>query len=231
MIKISNIALIAGIAGLATGSASAAFAYTGVSSPDVVAGDSGFFVDDVFGYDFTVGADPIEVIALGYFSQSGGFLEAAAELGIYQDTDGLGGADPVLLTTTSVSLSRASDDRDGVHNYYNLTVPVVLNANETYRLVATTGNNGGNHNTVPGSPSGGVLPDVATISSALTIDTSGDFNSNAGVGGSLVYPALELGPSGFDSPLTNLQFNVVPEPSGILLLALGSIGSIGRRRR
>ena len=208
--------------------AHAAFAFSGLSGAGTVE-DSTFFADKVFGYDFTVGVDPIQIDALGYFDQSGTGLDFAARLGIYPfDTDGPGGSTPSLLVDLSVAAAQVPDATDGSHSFFNIPAGLVLTPGARYRLVVTTGTNAGlsDHNTVPGPA---VLP--TGIDSAITIHTDGDFFSNAAGGSNLAYPTLELGPAGFDSPLGSLQFTVIPEPSSSCLLGLAALGLIGRRRR
>ena len=226
--KLGGLAVaVLGMSFAMSGNSNGATAFSGITGTGTVAGSN--FIDSVFGYDFTVGSDPISLTAFGYYDADGGTLTVSTNFGIYEDPDGPGGNSPILRVSLLVGSGRSADSTEaltnGNYSFFDLASAFQLSANTTYRLAATV-SDGTNGNLVPG-------PSIAPTGTGtgITIDTSNDYVGNAPAGtGNLAYPSIQLASPGFDSPLGNFKFAVVPEPSAALLGFL-SLGCFLRRRR
>jgi len=197
-----------------THAASAIISLTGES---VTTGSSGT-VNNVFGYDITVGSSAIWVTSLGYYDPGhDGVADGNAQVGIY---------DPVGINGTplgSVTAGSTASGFVGDYRFIELSTPIMLEANTTYRVAANLGNvSGTSHNETP-------INGTPTFGSDLTINTSSSYSAIV-PGGGLIRPNLSSG-----APmiyLGNFEYSTtpVPEPSAALL-GLLSLGGLLRRRR
>ena len=164
-------------------------------------GDGGSSVssDATFGYDFTVGATSLEVLALGLYDQDlDGFFEAH-DVSLWTQSGTLLGR----VTIPSGSLTPL----DGEFRYIQLSTPVTLAARQSYVLGAF----------YPTTADWFIVdsPDQANaIFSPLAV-----FGGTASIGGS-GFPVLS-GPDLFAGP--NMEFTATPEPSSLMLAVAGAL--------
>ena len=183
------------------------------------------------GLEFAVRGQAIEVTSLGYFDGPnsiggaiGDGLQNAHQIGIWDTSAHL---------VASVSVD-AGSTLVGSFRYVTLTTPLILPAGATYAL-------GGQITTLDLGASGDVFrndADATTISAAATsaIFYYGGLYTDAPDGNptlnnGVFHEPHQDGGAWFLGP--NMQFNVVPEPSSVVLGAFGLVALIvcGRRRR
>jgi len=176
-------------------------------------------VDAVFGYDITVGSSALWVTALGYYDPGhDGIADPNAQVGLYD----LGGINGTLLS--SVTAGSTASGFVGDYRFIDLSTPIMLAANTTYRVVANTGNvSGTSHNETP-------IGGTPTFGSDLTINTVTGYS-----GGTVANGGLNKANSTSTSLHIyqgNFEYSTppVPEPSAALL-GLLSLGGLLRRRR
>lgn len=183
----------------------------------------------VLGNSFTVGANDLEVTALGYydFTVGGGTgdgLTDTHDVGIYNSSGSLIASVTVPSGTVGTLL--------GDYRYASLASTVTLTAGQTYTLAGTTGDNPGGVNAAADQYY--LDSDLASVGS-VTIASDVTWNYRAQANGNvLVFPAQNPpGQTGTQAWLsTNLQYNVIPEPNafGLLLMALSIPFAIRRFR-
>jgi MYXO-CTERM domain-containing protein len=179
-------------------------------------------VNNVVGYDITVGSSAIWVTSLGYYDPGhDGVADTNAQVGIYAPTTGINGT---LLGSVTADISDPHfKGFEGDYLFITLEAPIMLEANTIYRVAANVGNvSGSSHNETP-------INGTPTFGSDLTINTSDSYSAIV-PGGGLIRPNLSSG-----APmiyLGNFEYSTtpVPEPSAALL-GLLSLGGLLRRRR
>jgi hypothetical protein len=159
----------------------------------------------VDGVAFTPGVD-ILVSSLGYYDQDGDGLPGNFEVGVYEFSS-------QTLVAPSVSISSSSTL--AADNFRYEPVPTItLNAGQQY-LVAGFAPVSANY--------------AAALSSGLTVDP--DFTYDGyfyDLGGALSFPTTSDPTLYFGGP--NLQFSSIPEPSATILIGLGALSLVTRRR-
>ena len=164
-------------------------------------GSSGSFA---FGTIFTVGTSDLLITGLGAydFGSDGFTTEGGIKVGIYAE------ATNTLVASTNVLSSDPLID-----SYRYSTATINLSANTQYRLVAVSGSD----NYIQGAGTWNYNSSELTVNgfswvftTELTPSTSGN-ESDYGMG--------------------NFQFSAVPEPSSAIIIGIGSLGMLARRRR
>lgn len=141
------------------------------------AGDGGNTPAESLGYEFTTGADILEVTALGFydFFSAGAGLAADHEVGIF-DTSGDLLVSAIVLTTDPITDS---------FNYDTLETPFELSPNSTYIVAAETGPSGSD--IFVWSPTGSFDPEITFVTDLFTASPSltlpGTTDSNIGLFG------------------------------------------------
>jgi len=173
---------------------------------------------------FTVGANDIVIDALGAqdYATGGatgdGFLAGSVEVGLWDATGAI-----LHASATVVS----ADTLEDTYRYSDLneSPTFTLEANTTYLIGAYVGFG------IERFEDGGQgAPDEEPFSgNGITLN-----DSRFDVGGALAAP-LNSDPGGFGpgrwGPANARVATVIPEPSSLMLVGLGAIGLIGRRRR
>ena len=160
---------------------------------------SGIGFKDTVGYAFTVRDNPLSAHRLGVYDISGDGLESMNIVGLWLE----GGT----LLTTAIFPSGRSAPLESGFRWFDLSAPIILNANTTYRI--------GVQADLEMHPSGFardlVSPDIALIGAVRN-----------GQQGNLSYPGSTAFP---DQAIVgpNLAYTVVPEPSAISLLIAGLV--------
>ena len=171
----------------------------------------------VLGFQFAVGTQDIEVVALGYQDRSAGLtgLADAHDVGLWT-------VDGTLLATATVQAGAASALVDE-YRYEDLVESVVLSANMSYIIVGVT--------TIADSAFtfGNVATDQGLVPSGFTVEGP-RWTAGSDIG---VFPATTTStPSGSFWTSANLLINPVPLPAGfpLLLSALAALGVTLRRK-
>jgi len=170
-----------------------------------VSGSTSLFYDTV-GYAFTVKQDPLSVHRLGVNDIGGNGLDSMNIIGLWQE----GGT---LLATAILPSGRSAPLESGFR-WFDLTTPVLLNANTTYRL--------------------GVQANLDTRASGFVTDPiSPDVNLVGAVRnnqqGNFTYPgSTPFSDQAIVGP--NMAYSVVPEPSTLALVVAAAIALIAHRR-
>ena len=160
--------------------------------------------DWTLGYQFTVGDDPLEVTALGYFDLDQNGFASDHEVGIWK-TDG------TLVTSAIVG---SGDTLDGWFRYADVA-SAMLDANTTYKVAGTTGADDYSWEN-PGF----------VVGPGLTYET--DVFKSGGFGFPDSSEGRGIGNSGIFGG--NFAYRVVPEPGTLGLLTIGLAGIAARRR-
>jgi hypothetical protein len=160
----------------------------------------------VDGFIFTPTVD-ILVTSLGYYDQDGDGLPGTFEVGVY---------DVLSQSLVAPTVSISSSSSLGADNFRYEAIPALsLNAGQEYLLAGF-------------APVDAAY--AASLNSGLTVDTDvtyGGYFYDFG-GTSLFFPTSSDPTLYFGGP--NLQFSPVPEPASALLLGLGGLGFLIRRR-
>jgi hypothetical protein len=154
------------------------------------------------GYEFAVGGLPLSVTALGVRDWLGTGLASSHQVGLWN-------ADRILLATADVSPGPSTSG----FRYTALSAPVFLNAGQSYTVGATYVNEDPDRIGLSDVRQGG----AAVYNDAITFERIRFDDDRSG----LIYPELVGFPEERGSFGPNLQFEIVPEPSTILVLGLG----------
>mgnify|MGYP001182304718 CR=1 FL=1 len=167
--------------------------------------------DIVWGYDFTVGAQGITVLALGIYDDNQNGLGHAHEAGLWDQ----GGT---LLATVTLD---ASSYLGGYYRYTDLVSPVTLEAGQNYTLALTywwSDNDDFRTANVGSGPQPAFAPEI-------TMGSQWSARSDT-----LVKPTTaETEPVYFLG--ANAIFAPVPEPASMVLVAAGAVVLLGGRGR
>ena len=161
------------------------------------------------GYQFTTGASPINVTALGYFDNGAAFnLTENHVVGIFNSSG-------VLLMSANVNY----DEGLFQSNYFGYTNgiagPTQLAANSTYYVAGSSG-----------------FVDPYQYDGTFVTGSDITFVQNQYVGGnSLNFPIYTEGGIGDGFLGGTFQYQAVPEPAPFAVCGLGLIGLIARRKR
>lgn len=175
----------------------------------LISGPPGFanLFKDTVGYAFTVKDNPLSAHRLGVFDASGNGLDSMNIIGLWQE----GGT----LLATAILPSGSSAPLESGFRWFDLTTPVLLNANTTYRI----GVQADLEMHPSGFATGLVSPDI-TLIGAVRNNQQGNFSYP----GSSPFPDQAIaGP--------NLAYTVVPEPSTVVLVLFGLIAVLLYSRR
>jgi hypothetical protein len=154
------------------------------------------------GYEFTVGGLPLSVTALGVRDWLGTGLASFHQVGLWN-------ADRILLATAEVSPGPSSSG----FRYTALSAPVFLDAGQSYTVGATYLNEDPDRIGLSDVRQGG----AAVYNDAVTFERIRFDDSLSG----LIYPELVGFPEERGSFGPNVEFEIVPEPSTIVLVGLG----------
>ena len=160
--------------------------------------------DWTLGYQFTVGSQPIQVNALGYFDDSENGFTSTHQVGIWN----LNGT---LLSSAVVNNNSAVDD------FFRWTPvnPISLAANTTYKVAGTTGSDF-----------------YSWENPGFTVGAGITFNRDVYKPGGFGFPTDSEGRSAINPGIFggNFSYTVVPEASTLTLAIVGLLG-IGRLRK
>lgn len=182
----------------------------------------------VLSIEFVVGDDPIQVNRLGYadIGQAGvreeglGLLESR-DVGIWRVSD------QVLVANARVPILDAAVHEDG-YRWVELPLPIVLDANETYRI---GGQSGVSISDEMENPYGGTF----TLGEGIASVGSGSWitGRSALASPQIAFPDTE---NSFFRPQANMDYgpytgveNLIPEPGSVILL--GSVALLVIRRQ
>ncbi len=165
----------------------------------------GMFISDngyigTLGYQFTVGAAPIDVLSLGICNWSEEGLANSHEVGLW-DSKGN------LLASTIIRAGSTTD-----LFVYSAVTPVLLEANETYIIGASYIGHDSDLIGISDSYNGG----SPTYNSAVTFDADRYDSSLSG----LIFPTMTDFPEWQGEFGPNAQIEVVPEPATYTLFGL-----------
>jgi Domain of unknown function (DUF4082) len=161
---------------------------------------------DTVGYAFTVKDNPLSVHRLGVNDVGGSGLDSMNIIGLWRE-----GGD---LLATAILPSGSSAPLESGFRWFDLTTPVLLNANTTYRL----GVQANLDMYQSGFVTGPISPDV-TLVGAVRNNQQGNFT----------YPgSTPFSDQAIVGP--NMAYSVVPEPSTLLLVVSAAIALIAHRR-
>lgn len=169
-----------------------------------VSGSTSLFSDTV-GYAFTVKQDPLSVHRLGVYDVMGDGLDSMNIIGLW----GEGGS---LLASAILPSGRSAPLESGFR-WFDLSIPVLLSANTTYRLGAQANleTRASGFVTDPISPYVNLVGAVRNNQQQnFTYPGSAPFSGQAIVG-------------------PNMAFTVVPEPSVVHLVAATAIALVASR--
>jgi Domain of unknown function (DUF4082) len=181
---------------------------TGFTTGGMFVGNDQGYVG-TWGYQFTVGAAPIDVLSLGVCNWNEAGLDNSHEVGLW-DSQGN------LLTSTTISAGVSTNQF-----VYSIVTPVLLEANETYIIGASyIGHDsdliGFSDSYNNGSP---------TYNSAVTFDAN---RYDASLSG-LTFPTMTDFPEWLGAFGPNAEIEVVPEPTTYTLLGLSALLLFCRR--
>ncbi len=173
-----------------------------------VQGTYGFAANTTVGYNFTVGATPITIDALGINSGTGG-LFAAVPVHIWKAGTSVNLAVAAIDNTFPLSGVQAGGS---LQYYYAGITPVALLANTTYVIGAD----------FPFANQGGAFVGAIVSDPLITVGTP--------VSGPASFPTTNAGglPEYFGP---TFQIQAAPEPTSAVLLSVGIAGLALRRRR
>ena len=175
-----------------------------LNDPTVFAADSSQGTGGLF---FTVGANPINVTAFGYFDYGANGLDVPHAVGIFDTAQNL---------LASVNIATPGATLDGAFQYVNLATPLTLQANTQYVLVGQDVANAVDPQNNSGILS--VAPGIASFDGYSYISNTTN----------LTYPTTPFAPP-YVGP--NLQFTVIPEPSAYAaILGVATLGLAAVRR-
>lgn len=172
-----------------------------------------------FGVAFTPTAD-LHLTALGFWDYGSDGLPAPFQVGLWDDSTG------TLLASVTISSEDALDTsltvEGGQWRYESLGASVNLASGTTYMM--------GYHSSTIVSADENLILNFSTVSGDPLVTLTGEFH--IAIGGALAFPGIAIPTSGDYPGLVNAQFNVaaVPEPGCAVLVALGAIGLLRRRR-
>jgi hypothetical protein len=175
-------------------------------------------LDATFGYRFTVGNNPIQITALGMFDDNQDGFTYTHQIALWQAT-------PTATNLLASVTVPAESPAQGQFYYVSLLSPVSLEANTTYALGVTYAAGPGTDRIRQASGA-----NRAIFSSDFT-GTPASFLRVDNPAGTPTYP---IGGYSFGSDTyigANAQYNVVPEPSVVVLLLGGGLLLLWRLRR
>lgn len=168
--------------------------------------------DDVTGFVFTVGDLPIAVDELGFWDFGSDGLNVAHDVGIFRQSD------QAIIVQGTVPAG-VDAPLDGGFRYVSIPA-ITLLAGESYQAVA--------YRPAPVTDLVGVNFPTFSSASAITVDQGIFLNGTGGLAFATSNPGTANGVFG-----PNFKIHAIPEPSTLLLAALGLLGLLGftRRRR
>lgn len=174
-------------------------------------GQTTFFVDRTFGYEFSTNSAPVQIFSLGFWDDSQNGLAQSHQVGIWS-------ADGSTLLVSATIPSGTSAPLDSGFRFVSVT-PVTLAANTSYLAGAYLGSE-----PVIRFTTATVDPAIALGSTRFAPTPSGD--------GLFTAPTDAQGTT-FDDGYFGPNFNGVPEPTTFALAAvgLGVLTALGLRRR
>jgi PEP-CTERM motif len=189
----------------------AVFCLSSAHGQFLVSGDfsSGNLFNDTVGYAFTVKQEPLSVHRLGVNDVGTNGLDSINLIGLWQE----GGT----LLASAIIPSGRSAPLEGGFRWFDLSTPVLLQANTTYRLGAQA-----NLETRFSGffPAGGtsLSPDVTLVGAVR----NSQFQNFTYPGSTPFSGQAIIGP--------NLAYTVVPEPSTLALVVAAAIAILVHRR-
>lgn len=184
----------------------------------------GSFLDGntrMLGWQFSV-PQAVNVTALGWFDWGQDGLNRAHEVGIWDSaTQG--------LVASAVVAQGSAATLDGFFRWVDLAAPVTLQPGVSYRIAGLDIGAGGDPH-VWDNAIGGFSAQVSglTVSSALQLGAAG--TAIGGVTSDFSYPGGQIGDARAALFGPNMVLSAVPEPATGLLLLLGGMALLARRR-
>jgi hypothetical protein len=163
-------------------------------------------LSDTVGYSFTVNNQPLSAHRLGVYDYLGDGLSTMNIVGLWRE----GGT----LLASAILPSGKSAPLESGFRWFDLSTPVLLDANTTYRL----GSQAFQEMHSSGFVTGPISPDI-TLVGAVRNNQQGNFT----------YPgSTPFSDQAIVGP--NMAYSVVPEPSTLALVVAAAIALIAHRR-